>query len=96
MLAPPASDDEDFHSRRLTRLGGRAGDVKPGKAISDRRFEIADFKPPGRGWCIDANVAVRTKDRQSSVFRQSQFVFGRWYDAAKNLKSSIINLKSPI
>ena len=30
MLAPTASDDQNFHSRRLTRLGGRAGDVKRG------------------------------------------------------------------
>ena len=33
MLTPPAADDEDFHSRRLTRLGGRGDDVKPGKTI---------------------------------------------------------------
>ena len=30
MLAPAASNDQNFHSRRLTRLGGRAGDVKRG------------------------------------------------------------------
>jgi plasmid replication initiation protein len=48
VLTPTTSDDENFHIRRLTRLGARADDVKRGRAISHFRFRISDRKSPDR------------------------------------------------